>query len=136
MNGIENTCVPFMCEATRDEENPVMSQQMEQNERPYQQQTAYDDGYQGGYHDPFAPQNAPAQKVGMTFQTATRTTPSAGQRLALAIVSVAVLGGLAISLFSSTNLIVAGNIAMLMGFLVVLVVGLVLAIINWVFNRK
>lgn len=113
-----------------------MSQQMEQNERPYQQQAAYDDGYQGGYHDPFAPQNATAQKLGMTFQTATRTTASAGQRLALAIVSVAVLGGLAISLFSSTNLITAGNIAMLMGFLVVLVVGMVLAIINWVFNRK
>jgi dethiobiotin synthetase len=112
-----------------------MSQQMEQNERPYQQQAAYDDGYQGGYHDPFAP-NAPAQKVGMTFQTATRTTASAGQRLALAIVSVAVLGGLAISLFSSTNLIVAGNIAMLMGLLVVLVVGIVLAIINLVFNRR
>lgn len=112
-----------------------MSQQMDQNEYTSQQQVGYNEGYQGGYHDPFAP-NAPAQKVGMTFQTAARTTASAGQRLCLAIVSVAVLGGLAISLFSSTNLIVAGNIAMLMGFLVVLVVGLVLAIINWVFNRR
>ncbi|MGB8343966.1 MAG: hypothetical protein WCD86_03725 [Ktedonobacteraceae bacterium] len=111
-----------------------MSQQMEQNERASQQQAGYDDSYQGGYRDPFATPYVGGQKLSTQAPVAQRATP--GQRLALAIVSVSVLAGLAISLFSSTNLITAGNIAMLMGFLVVLVVGIVLAIINWVFNRK
>ncbi len=111
-----------------------MSQQMEPNERAPQQQAGYDDGYQGGYHDPFAAPYAGGQKLSTQAPAAQRATP--GQRLCLAIVSVAVLVGLAISLFSSTNLITAGNIAMLMGFLVVLVVGIALVAINWVFNRR
>ena len=125
----------FIYQDTRDKEKPVMSQQMESNEHASQQQAGYDDGYQGGgYRDPFAAPYVGGQKISTQAPAAQRATP--GQRLALAIVSVSVLAGLAISLFSSTNLITAGNIAMLMGFLVVLVVGIVLAIINWVFNRK
>lgn len=72
-----------------------MSQQMEYNESASQQQAGYDNGYQGDYHDPFAPPNAPAQKLGITYQTATRSTPSAAQRLALAIVSVCIFVPLA-----------------------------------------
>lgn len=110
-----------------------MSQQMEQNERAYQQAN-YDEGYQGGYHDPFAASSTANQKL--STQTPATQRATSGQRLALAIVSVVMITGLAISIFSSTNLITAGVLAMLMGFLVVLVVGIVLAIINLVFNRR
>jgi len=68
---------------------------MEYNEGAPQQQAAYDDGYQGGYHDPFVAPSSPGQKLGMTFQSANRTTASAGQRLALAIVSVCIFVPLA-----------------------------------------
>lgn len=111
-----------------------MSQQMEQNERAYQPQTGYDEGYQSGYNDPFAAPYAGNQKLSTQAPAAQRAT--SGQRLALAIVSVIMLTGLAISIFSSTNIITAGVLAMLMGFLVVMVVGIVLAIINLVFNRR
>jgi len=111
-----------------------MSQQIEPNGRASQQQTGYDDGYQGSYHDPFATSYAGGQKLSTQAPAAQRAT--SGQRLCIAIVSVAVLAGLAISLFSSTNLITAGIVAMLIGLAVVFVVALALVAINWIFNRR
>jgi hypothetical protein len=110
----------------------MSQQQMDFNE-PHPEQEAGYSGYQNqsSYHDPFV--NAYGQKAG---QASTSSTATAGQRLALAIVSVATLVGLAISLFSSTNLITAGIAAMVVGLIVVLVVAMALVAINFIFNRS
>lgn len=109
-----------------------MSQQMEYNsESASQQQANYDDGYQGGYHDPFA-QNPPAQKLGMTYQTATRTTPSAGQRLALAIVSVCIFVPLAaVTLGISTAF---GGFGLIGGLIILTIMSCAILGINLAFN--
>jgi hypothetical protein len=108
-----------------------MSQQMDFSESNQQQQEPPFDNYQSGYRDPFV--NTYGQKVGQASKGSSATS---GQRLCLAIVSVATLIGLAISLFSSTNLITAGIPAMLIGLVVVLVVAAALVAINFIFNRS
>ncbi len=109
-----------------------MSQRMEYNEGAPQQQADYDDGYQGGYHDPFAPSNAPGQKLGMTFQAAARTTASAGQRLALAIVSVCILVPLAaITLGISTAF---GGLGLIGGLIILTILAAAILGINLAFN--
>ncbi len=109
----------------------MSQQQMDFNE-PHPEQEAGYSGYQNqsAYHDPFV--NTYGQKVG---QASKSSSASAGQRLCLAIVSVATLVGLAISLFSSTNLITAGIPSMVIGLLVVSVVAVALVAINFIFNR-
>jgi len=109
-----------------------MSQRMEYNEGASQQQAGYDDGYQGGYQDPFAPASAPAQKLGMTFQSANRTTPSAGQRLALAIVSVCMFVPLAaVTLGISTAF---GGFGLIGGLIILTVMSCAILGINLAFN--
>jgi len=108
-----------------------MSQRMEYNEGAPQQQADYDDGYQGGYHDPFAPSTAPGQKLGMTFQAASRS-PSAGQRLALAIVSVCIFVPLAaITLGISTAF---GGFGLIGGLIILTILAAAILGINLAFN--
>lgn len=109
-----------------------MSQRMEYNEGAPQQQAGYDDGYQGGYHDPFAPPSSSGQKLGMTFQSATRTTASAGQRLALAIVSVCMFVPLAaVTLGISTAF---GGLGLIGGLIVLTIISCAILGINLAFN--
>ncbi len=111
-----------------------MSQQhMDYNETGQQQQAGYNESYQSGYRDPFVASYG--QKVGQAPGSENKTATSA-QRMGLAIVSVIMLTGVAAGLFSSTNLITAGVVAMLIGLLVVLVVAAAFVAINWLFSRR
>jgi hypothetical protein len=110
----------------------MSQQQMDFGDAHPEQESGYS-GYQSQqeYRDPFIASYG--QKVG---QASKSSAASSGQRLALAIVSVIMLAGVAISLFSSTNLISAGASALAAGLIVVLVVAAALVAINFVFNRR
>ena len=89
-----------------------MSQQhMNFDEVNRQQQTPQFDNYESGYRDPFM-NTFGAQKI--SAQPLGRGA-SAGQRLALAIVSICVLiplSGIILGVFAGANLILAGLIAL------------------------
>ncbi|HEV2580143.1 MAG TPA: hypothetical protein VGT44_04750 [Ktedonobacteraceae bacterium] len=113
-----------------------MSQQMHYDEAERERQGApidhYDAGYQGGYRDPYAG----GQKISFgntSFQDVKDKTASAGQRLALAIVSVAMLVPLAGIIMGTTFTqffsLVGGLIAMA-------IVCVTIMVINIVFNFR
>jgi hypothetical protein len=113
-----------------------MSQQMHYNEGELERRGSpvdnYDSGYQGGYRDPYAG----GQKISFgntSFQDVRDKTASAGQRLALAIVSVAVLVPLAGIIIGTTFTqffsLVGGLIAMA-------IVCVTIMVINIVFNLR
>ena len=88
-----------------------MSQQMNFEETNRQQQASSYDSYEAGYRDPFVntfgTQKVSGQPVGRGA--------SAGQRLALAIVSICVLiplSGIILGIFASADLILAGLIGL------------------------
>ena len=88
-----------------------MSQQMNFEETNRQQQASSFEGYEAGYRDPFV-NTFGAQKV--SGQPVGRGA-SAGQRLALAIVSICVLiplSGIILGIFASADLILAGLIGL------------------------
>ena len=88
-----------------------MSQQMNFEETNRQQQASSFESYDAGYRDPFVntfgTQKVSGQPVGRGA--------SAGQRLALAIVSICVLiplSGIILGVFASSGLILAGLIGL------------------------
>ena len=88
-----------------------MSQQMNFEESNRQQQASSFDNYEAGYRDPFV-NTFGAQKV--SGQPLGRGA-SAGQRLALAIVSICVLvplSGIILGVFAGAGLILAGLIGL------------------------
>ena len=88
-----------------------MSQQMNFEESNRQQQASSFDNYVAGYRDPFV-NTFGAQKV--SGQPLGRGA-SAGQRLALAIVSICVLiplSGIILGVFANSGLILAGLIGL------------------------
>jgi hypothetical protein len=88
-----------------------MSQQMNFEETNRQQQASSFEGYEAGYRDPFV-NTFGAQKV--SGQPLGRGA-SAGQRLALAIVSICILiplSGIILGVFASSGLILAGLIGL------------------------
>lgn len=111
----------------------LVSQQMnfEEEQRGYHQASytpTIEEG-SGSYQPQFAA--PPAQKVGVTYGGGSRMA-SAGQRLALAIVSVCVLIPLmGITASDSSNIL--GTVIKLVGFAVACVV---IAIVNIVFNWR
>ncbi len=108
-----------------------MSQQMDYNESAPQH---YDSGYQGGeYKDPFAGSYNVGQKVGVSFQPSTSRTPSAGQRLALAIVSVCILVPLAGAVLGISGGI-AGSFGIILGLIILGVMAAAILGINIAFN--
>lgn len=104
-----------------------MSQRMEYDEPGDQRQSAAFDSYQSGYREPFA------STFGQKIPTGSHT-PSAGQRLALAIVSLCLLPALAGIIFGISVPLGSffGLVGGLIGFGLVCVT--VIAV-NFVFNR-
>ena len=109
-----------------------MSQRMEFDETNRQQQERPFDNYDAGYRDPFMGTFG-AQKIAP--QAPSGRGPSAGQRLALAIVSLCLLVPIsAIILGISTG---AGGFFGLTGGLIALgAVCLTIMVVNVVFNRR
>lgn len=107
-----------------------MSQRMDYDEPGGQQQVPPFDSYQSGYRDPFA--NSYGQKIPSGLGSS--HTPSAGQRLALAIVSLAMLvpiTGIVLGIAAST-----GAFFGLVGGLIGLgVICITIIAVNFVFNR-
>jgi hypothetical protein len=97
----------------------------------------YDAGYQGGaYRDPYA--GASGQKLSMPYQqqsNQSNQTLSAGQRLALAIVSVVMLVPLSGIIFG-TSLSSGGGLALLGGLIGLGLICLTIMVINFVFNFR
>ncbi len=115
-----------------------MSQEMHYDEggRERQRPTidSYDAGYQAGtgYRDPFA--GASGQKISMQYQQPSQVL-SAGQRLALAIVSVVMLVPMT-AIILGTSIAGSGGFLGLTGGLIALgLVCVTIMIINFVFNR-
>jgi uncharacterized membrane protein len=97
----------------------------------------YDAGYQGGaYRDPFA--GAAGQKLSMPYQQQyqqpSSQTLSAGQRLALAIVSVVMLVPLSGIIFGTT--VGGGGFGLLGGLIGLGVICLTIMVINIAFNAR
>jgi hypothetical protein len=118
-----------------------MSQQMHYDESGRERQgtpiDTYDPGYQAGYRDPFA--GAAGQKISygnVSFQGGTDRGPTAGQRLALAIVSVVMLVPLAGIVFGITLGAASGNFLGLVAALIGMgLICLTIMVINYVFNH-
>lgn len=117
-----------------------MSQEMRYDEGERERQRPpmdmYDAGYQGGaYRDPYA--GASGQKLSMPYaqQSNSSQTLSAGQRLALAIVSVVMLVPLSGIIFG-TSLGSGGGLALLGGLIGLAVICLTIMVINFVFNFR
>ena len=117
-----------------------MSQEMRYDEggmeRQRQPLDTYDAGYAGGaYRDPFA--GAPGQKMSMPqFQQQSSQTLSAGQRLALAIVSVVMLVPLSGIIFGTAIGSGAGGFALLGGLIGLGLICLTIMVINIAFNYR
>jgi len=116
-----------------------MSQEMRYDESGREHQSppvdTYDAGYQGGaYRDPFA--GASGQKLSMPYQQQSSQTLSAGQRLALAIVSVVMLVPLSGIIFGTAIGSGAGGFALLGGLIGLGLICLTIMVINFVFNFK
>jgi len=93
---------------------------------------SYDAGYQtGAYRDPFA--GVSGQKISMPYAQNNQTL-TAGQRLALAIVSVVMLVPLSGIIFG-TALGAGGGLTLLAGLIGMGIVCLTIMVINIVFNR-
>ncbi|HEY6539503.1 MAG TPA: hypothetical protein VIZ18_01135 [Ktedonobacteraceae bacterium] len=116
-----------------------MSQEMRYDEGGREGQRppmdTYDAGYQGGaYRDPFA--GASGQKLSMPYQQQSSQTLSAGQRLALAIVSVVMLVPLSGIIFGTAIGSGAGGFALLGGLIGLGMICLTIMVINFVFNFR
>ena len=118
----------------------MMSQEMRYDEGGREGQKppmdTYDAGYQGGvYRDPFA--GASGQKLSMPYQQqASGQALSAGQRLALAIVSVVMLVPLSGIIFGTTIGSGAGGFALLGGLIGLGLICLTIMVINFLFNFR
>ena len=109
-----------------------MSQQMHYDEAGRERQrpefdNSYDAGYQSGYRDPFM--GSSGQKLSMPVMPASDKMASAGQRLALAIVSVIMLVGVSAITLTSGN-----SPGGLVGLIGLAIVSFVILGINIVFN--
>lgn len=121
----------------------MMSQEMRYDEGGHEGQRppmdTYDAGYQGGvYRDPFA--GASGQKLSMPpyqgqFNPSSQSL-SAGQRLALAIVSVVMLVPLSGIIFGTAIGSGAGGFALLGGLIGLGLICLTIMVINFVFNFR
>ncbi|HLX55781.1 MAG TPA: hypothetical protein VKR83_02035 [Ktedonobacteraceae bacterium] len=100
-------------------------------ERQRSPQDSYDPGYQAGYRDPFA--GTAGQKLSMPYPQNSQLI-SAGQRLALAIVSVVMLVPLCGIIFG-TAAGAGGGFALMGGLIGLGVICLTIMVINYVFNR-
>ena len=105
-----------------------MSQRMDYDEPDGQQQVPPFDSYQSGYRDPFA--SSYGQKIPSGFSG--RHTPSAGQRLALAIVSIAIL----VPLISVIVPVSVGAGAFFGGLIAIGVICVTIIAVNYVFNMR
>jgi len=117
----------------------MMSQEMRYDEGAHEGQRppmdTYDAGYQGGaYRDPFA--GASGQKLSMPYQQQSGQALSAGQRLALAIVSVVMLVPLSGIIFGTAIGSGAGGFALLGGLIGLGLICLTIMVINVVFNFR
>jgi len=117
----------------------MMSQEMHYDEGGREGQRppmdAYDAGYQGGaYRDPFAA--ASGQKLSMPYQQPSNQALSAGQRLALAIVSVVMLVPLSGIIFGTAIGSGAGGFALLGGLIGLGLICLTIMVINIAFNAR
>jgi hypothetical protein len=117
----------------------MMSQEMRYDEGQRPPAETYDAGYQGGtYRDPFA--GASGQKLSMPpyqqqFSQSSKEL-SAGQRLALAIVSVVMLVPLSGIIFGTAIGSGAGGFALLGGLIGLGLICLTIMVINFVFNFR
>lgn len=121
----------------------MMSQEMRYDEGGREGQRppmdTYDAGYQGGaYRDPFA--GASGQKLSMPYQQQyqqpSSQTLTAGQRLALAIVSVVMLVPLSGIIFGTAIGSGAGGFALLGGLIGLGLICLTIMVINIAFNYR
>lgn len=120
----------------------MMSQEMRYDEGGREGQRppteSYDAGYQGGvYRDPFA--GAAGQKLSMPYQQQSPQSSqslSAGQRLALAIVSVVMLVPLSGIIFGTAIGSGAGGFALLGGLIGLGLICLTIMVINIAFNAR
>ena len=119
----------------------MMSQEMHYDEGGREGQRppmdTYDAGYQGGvYRDPFA--GASGQKLSMPYQQPQPSSQalSAGQRLALAIVSVVMLVPLSGIIFGTAIGSGAGGFALLGGLIGLGLICLTIMVINIAFNYR
>lgn len=90
----------------------MSQQQMNFDETNRQQQGPQFDNYEAGYRDPFM-NTFGAQKI--SAQPVRNNAPSAGMRLALAIVSICVLiplSAIILGIFANAGLILAGLIGL------------------------
>lgn len=107
-----------------------MSQRMDYDEPDGQQQVPPFDSYQSGYRDPFASsfgQKIPAGSSGIR-------TATAGQRLALAIVSLCLLPAFAGIIFG-ISVPLAGFFGLVGGLIGFGLVCVTIIAVNFVFNR-
>jgi hypothetical protein len=109
-----------------------MSQRMEYDESDSQQQIPQYDNYQSGYRDPFAGQsgNYSGQKIPAGFSISRGA--SAGQRLALAIVSLCLL----VPLISVIVPVSVGNGVFLGGLIALGIICFTVIAVNFVFNMR
>ena len=115
-----------------------MSQEMHYDEGGRERQRppmdTYDAGYQAPYRDPFA--GASGQKLSMPqFSQQSSQALSAGQRLALAIVSVVMLVPLSGIIFG-TALGAGGGLSLLGGLIGLGLICLTIMVINIAFNYR
>lgn len=114
-----------------------MSQEMRYDEQGDARQRPpldnYDGGYQAPYRDPFA--GASGQKMSMPYAQPSSQALSAGQRLALAIVSVVMLVPLSGIIFG-TALGAGGGLSLLGGLIGLGLICLTIMVINIVFNYR
>ena len=114
-----------------------MSQEMRYDEQGDARQRppldTYDAGYQAPYRDPFA--GASGQKLSMPYAPQSNQALSAGQRLALAIVSVVMLVPLSGIIFG-TALGAGGGLSLLGGLIGLGLICLTIMVINIVFNYR
>ena len=104
-----------------------MSQRMDYNEPGEQQQNPPFDTYQSGYREPFA------STFGQKIPTGSHS-PSAGQRLALAIVSLCLLPALAGIIFG-ISVPLGGFFGLAGGLIGFGLVCITVIAVNFVFNR-
>lgn len=104
-----------------------MSQRMEFDEPGDQQQNPAFDNYQSGYREPFA--STFGQKIPMGSHT-----PSAGQRLALAIVSLCLLPAFAGIIFG-ISVPLGGLFGLAGGLIGFGLVCITIIAVNFIFNR-
>lgn len=104
-----------------------MSQRMDYDEPEGQQQGSTFDSYQSGYRDPFA------STFGQKIPTGSHT-PSAGQRLALAIVSLCLLPAFAGIIFG-ISVPLGGFFGLVGGLIGFGIVCITVIAVNFVFNR-